>query len=193
MRVIEIGHIFYGASLQRTPLATEAQYLLARYAFETLKFRRYEWKCNALNAASCRAAERFGFTYEGVFRSHMIAKDRNRESLDAEQGAHLGMHAEQGGDQHPGKSGERGRERKRERDRDPHVDTHQARRILVLDDGEQRLPMAGAVKRELQSNGDTDAHNGNDELQRKDAGAEQVDRLLREKRRERARFLAERE
>ncbi len=80
MRVIEVGNILYGAPLQRTPLATEAQYLLARYAFERLRFRRYEWKCNALNAASCRAAERFGFTFEGLFRSHMIAKGRNRDT-----------------------------------------------------------------------------------------------------------------
>jgi RimJ/RimL family protein N-acetyltransferase len=80
MRVIEVGNIFYGAPLQRTPLATEAQYLLARYVFEELRFRRYEWKCNALNAASCRAAERFGFTFEGIFRSHMITKGRNRDT-----------------------------------------------------------------------------------------------------------------
>ena len=59
---------------------TEAQYLLARYAFETLGYRRYEWKCNALNAASRRAALRYGFTYEGIFRQHMIAKGRNRDN-----------------------------------------------------------------------------------------------------------------
>jgi RimJ/RimL family protein N-acetyltransferase len=80
MRVIEIGHIVYGAPLQRTPLGTEAQYLLARYAFETLGYRRYEWKCNSFNAASRRAAERFGFTYEGLFRQHMIVKGRNRDT-----------------------------------------------------------------------------------------------------------------
>ena len=60
--------------------ATEAQYLLARYAFETLGYRRYEWKCNALNAASRRAALRYGFTFEGIFRQHMIAKGRNRDT-----------------------------------------------------------------------------------------------------------------
>ena len=54
MRVIEVGHVLYSPALQRTPLGTEAQYLLARYAFETLGYRRYEWKCNALNAASRR-------------------------------------------------------------------------------------------------------------------------------------------
>lgn len=80
MRVIEVGNILYGPALQRTPLATEAQYLLARYAFEALGYRRYEWKCNALNAPSRRAAARFGFTYEGLFRSHMIIKGRNRDT-----------------------------------------------------------------------------------------------------------------
>lgn len=80
MRVCEVGHIVYSPALQRTPLATEAQYLLARYVFETLGYRRYEWKCNALNAASRRAAERFGFTFEGVSRQHMIAKGRNRDT-----------------------------------------------------------------------------------------------------------------
>jgi RimJ/RimL family protein N-acetyltransferase len=80
MRVIEVGNIVYGPALQRTPLATEAQYLLARYAFETLRYRRYEWKCNALNAASCRAALRLGFTFEGIFRQHMIVKGRSRDT-----------------------------------------------------------------------------------------------------------------
>src|SRR5665647_1712889 len=80
MRVIEVGHVVYSPALQRTPLATEAQYLLARYAFETLGYRRYEWKCDALNAASRRAALRYGFTYEGTFRQHMIAKGRNRDT-----------------------------------------------------------------------------------------------------------------
>ena len=79
-RVIEVGHVLYSPQLQRTRLGTEAQYLLARYAFETLGYRRYEWKCNALNAASRRAALRFGFTYEGTFRQHLIAKGRNRDN-----------------------------------------------------------------------------------------------------------------
>ena len=95
MRVIEVGHILYGPALQRTPLATEAQYLLARYAFETLGYRRYEWKCNALNAPSRRAAERYGFTHEGIFRQHMIVKGRNRDTawysmLDCEWPARRG-------------------------------------------------------------------------------------------------------
>jgi RimJ/RimL family protein N-acetyltransferase len=80
MRVCEIGHIVYSPALQQTQLATEAQYLLARYVFETLGYRRYEWKCNSLNAASRRAAERLGFTFEGVSRQHMIAKGRNRDT-----------------------------------------------------------------------------------------------------------------
>ena len=80
MRVVEVGHIVYSPALQRTPLATEAQFLLMRYAFETLGYRRYEWKCNALNAPSRRAALRFGFKFEGLFRQHMIAKGRNRDT-----------------------------------------------------------------------------------------------------------------
>lgn len=80
MRRIEVGHILYSPALQRTPLGTEAQYLLAQYAFETLGYRRYEWKCNALNAASRRAALRYGFTFEGILRQHMIAKGRNRDT-----------------------------------------------------------------------------------------------------------------
>jgi RimJ/RimL family protein N-acetyltransferase len=80
VRVIEVGNIVYSPALRRTALATEAQYLVARYAFETLRYRRYEWKCNALNAASRRAALRFGFTFEGVFRQHMIVKGRSRDT-----------------------------------------------------------------------------------------------------------------
>jgi RimJ/RimL family protein N-acetyltransferase len=80
MRVIEVGHVLYSPALQHTTLGTEAQYLLARYAFETLGYRRYEWKCNALNAASRRAALRYGFIYEGTFRQHVIAKGRNRDN-----------------------------------------------------------------------------------------------------------------
>jgi RimJ/RimL family protein N-acetyltransferase len=78
--VIEVGHIVYSPALQRTPLGTEAQYLLARYAFETLGNRRYEWKCNALNAPSRRAALRYGFKFEGILRQHMFAKGRNRDT-----------------------------------------------------------------------------------------------------------------
>jgi RimJ/RimL family protein N-acetyltransferase len=78
--VIEIGHIMLGAPLQRTTAATEAIYLLARHAFDDLGYRRFEWKCDALNAPSRRAAERFGFRFEGVFEQHMVVKRRNRDT-----------------------------------------------------------------------------------------------------------------
>jgi RimJ/RimL family protein N-acetyltransferase len=77
---IEIGHIWFGAPLQRTAAATEAIYLLAREAFDGLGNRRFEWKCNAANGRSRRAAERFGFVFEGVFRQHMIVKGANRDT-----------------------------------------------------------------------------------------------------------------
>jgi RimJ/RimL family protein N-acetyltransferase len=79
-RVVEIGHILYTPRLQRTAGATEAMYLLARHAFEDLGYRRYEWKCNSFNAPSRSAAQRFGFTFEGIFRQHMIVKGRSRDS-----------------------------------------------------------------------------------------------------------------
>jgi RimJ/RimL family protein N-acetyltransferase len=78
--VIEIGHIWLSPQLQRTRQATEAIYLMSRRAFEELGNRRLEWKCDALNAASRRAAERFGFTFEGVFRQHRVIKGRNRDT-----------------------------------------------------------------------------------------------------------------
>jgi RimJ/RimL family protein N-acetyltransferase len=80
MRVIVVGHILYSPALQRVPLGTEAQFLLARYAFETLGYRRYEWKCNSLNAPSRAAALRYGFNFECIMRQHMIAKGRNRDT-----------------------------------------------------------------------------------------------------------------
>lgn len=79
-RTIEVGHILYTPALMRTPGGTEAMYLMARHVFETLGYRRYEWKCNALNAPSRRAAERYGFRFEGLFRHHMIVKGRNRDT-----------------------------------------------------------------------------------------------------------------
>lgn len=79
-RVVEVGSIVYSSQLQKTRAATEAMYLLARYVFDGLAYRRYEWKCNALNTASWRAAERLGFTFEGVFRQHKIVKGRNRDT-----------------------------------------------------------------------------------------------------------------
>lgn len=78
--VIEIGHIWLSPRLQRTRQATEAIYLLSRYVFDALGYRRYEWKCDSLNVASRRAAERYGFVFEGIFRQHMVVKDRNRDT-----------------------------------------------------------------------------------------------------------------
>jgi RimJ/RimL family protein N-acetyltransferase len=79
-RVIEVGSILYTPRLQRTIGATETMYLMARHVFEDLGYRRYEWKCNALNAPSRSAALRLGFTFEGIFRQHMIIKGRNRDT-----------------------------------------------------------------------------------------------------------------
>ena len=79
-RAIEVGSILFTPRLQRTVGATEAMYLMARHVFENLGYRRYEWKCNALNAPSRRAALRLGFTFEGIFRQHMIIKGRNRDT-----------------------------------------------------------------------------------------------------------------
>ena len=79
-RVIEVGNIIFTPALQRSSGATEAMYLMARHVFEDLGYRRYEWKCNALNQPSRRAALRLGFVFEGVFRQHMIIKGRNRDT-----------------------------------------------------------------------------------------------------------------
>jgi RimJ/RimL family protein N-acetyltransferase len=78
--VIEVGNILMAPSLQRTTAATEAMYLMARHAFEDLGYRRYEWKCNANNAPSRRAALRYGFIFEGIFRQHMVVKGANRDT-----------------------------------------------------------------------------------------------------------------
>ncbi len=77
--VIEIGHIWFSPSLQRTRAATEAIYLMSRHAFD-LGNRRLEWKCDSKNEPSRRAAVRFGFTFEGIFRQHLVVKGRNRDS-----------------------------------------------------------------------------------------------------------------
>lgn len=79
-RVIEVGSVTYSPQLKRTRLATEAQYLLARYVFEELEYRHYEWKCDALNQPSRCAAERLGFIYEGTFRQAVVYKGRNRDT-----------------------------------------------------------------------------------------------------------------
>lgn len=77
--VIEVGHLAYSPLLKRTRAATEAMYLMMQYAFE-LGYRRYEWKCNALNLPSRSAAERLGFTFEGVFRQAAVIKGHNRDT-----------------------------------------------------------------------------------------------------------------
>lgn len=79
-RVIEVGAVIYSSQLQRSRIATEAQYLLACYVFEELKYRRYEWKCDSLNERSRRAAERLGFTFEGIFRQAQVYHHRNRDT-----------------------------------------------------------------------------------------------------------------
>ncbi len=79
-RCIEVGDILFTPAIQRTRGATEAMYLMAKHVFEDLRYRRYEWKCNDLNEPSKRAARRFGFTFEGVFRQHLIIKGRNRDT-----------------------------------------------------------------------------------------------------------------
>ncbi len=77
---IEVGSIVLSPALQRTAAATEAQFLLMRYVFEELGYRRYEWKCDSLNEPSRKAAKRLGFTYEGTFRQAIVYKGRNRDT-----------------------------------------------------------------------------------------------------------------
>jgi RimJ/RimL family protein N-acetyltransferase len=78
--VIEVGNVLFSPQLQRTPAATEAMYLMMRHAFDDLGYRRYEWKCNAQNLPSRKAADRLGFSFEGVFRQHMVVKGKNRDT-----------------------------------------------------------------------------------------------------------------
>ncbi|NTH51983.1 GNAT family N-acetyltransferase [Agrobacterium rhizogenes] len=78
--VIEIGSILWGPAIARSRVTTETLYLFASYVFDTLGYRRFEWKCNNLNEPSKRAAERFGFSFEGIFRQHMVAKGQNRDT-----------------------------------------------------------------------------------------------------------------
>lgn len=77
---IEIGGVYWGLPMARTPLATEALFLFARHAFDDLGYRRFEWKCNDRNLPSKAAATRFGFTYEGIFRQDMILKGESRDT-----------------------------------------------------------------------------------------------------------------
>jgi len=78
--VIEVGHIHFSPLLQKTPVATEAMFLMMSRVFDELCYRRYEWKCDALNAPSRKAAERFGFSFEGLFRQATLYKNRNRDT-----------------------------------------------------------------------------------------------------------------
>lgn len=78
--VIEVGGLTYSPLMQKTALATEAMFLMMQNAFDNLGYRRYEWKCDSLNQASCRAAERLGFRYEGLFRQANIYKGRSRDT-----------------------------------------------------------------------------------------------------------------
>ncbi|MGA2634001.1 MAG: GNAT family protein [Terracidiphilus sp.] len=78
--VVEVGNILLTPGLQRTTAATEAMFLMASYVFDRLGYRRYEWKCNAKNEPSRRAALRLGFTFEGIFRQHMVIKGENRDT-----------------------------------------------------------------------------------------------------------------
>ena len=78
--VVEVGNILLAPVLQRTRAATEAMYLMAKHIFQDLGYRRYEWKCNAENEPSRRAALRLGFSFEGIFRQHMVVKGRNRDT-----------------------------------------------------------------------------------------------------------------
>lgn len=78
--VVEIGGIAHGGGMSRSPLSTEAQYLLAKHMFEDLGYRRYEWKCHNGNEPSKRTATRLGFSFEGVFRQHMLSKGENRDT-----------------------------------------------------------------------------------------------------------------
>ena len=80
MGCIEVGHIHFSPSMQKKIIGTEAMYLMMCYVFDDLGYRRYEWKCNALNKHSCEAAMRLGFTLEGIFKQHMVVKGRNRDT-----------------------------------------------------------------------------------------------------------------
>ena len=80
MGVIEVGHIHFAAAMQKTAVATEAMYLMMHYVFDELGYRRYEWKCDALNVPSRKAAQRLGFQFEGIFRQALMYKGRNRDT-----------------------------------------------------------------------------------------------------------------
>ena len=77
---IEVGHIHYSPLMQKKTIGTEVMYLMMKHVFDELGYRRYEWKCDSLNKRSCKAAKRFGFTFEGIFRQHNIVKGHNRDT-----------------------------------------------------------------------------------------------------------------
>ena len=79
-RSIEVGSVLWGRGIARTRIATEALFLTAKHVFDDLRYYRFEWKCNALNIPSCRAAIRFGFTFEGIFRKDMVLKNQHRDT-----------------------------------------------------------------------------------------------------------------
>lgn len=94
--VVEVGHVTFSPLLQRTPISTEAQYLLMKRVFDELGYRRYEWKCDSLNAPSRATAQRLGFTFEGIFRQAVVYKGRSRDTawfslLDSEWPARRAM------------------------------------------------------------------------------------------------------
>lgn len=78
--VVEVGGVAHGPAMSRTPLATEAHYLMARHVFDDLGYRRYEWKCHNENVPSKTTAQRYGFSFEGIFRQHMLSKGKNRDT-----------------------------------------------------------------------------------------------------------------
>jgi RimJ/RimL family protein N-acetyltransferase len=78
--VVEVGSVAHGSAMKRSPLSTELHYLMARHVFENLGYRRYEWKCHNENEASKTTARRYGFTFEGIFRQHLISKGANRDT-----------------------------------------------------------------------------------------------------------------
>ncbi|MEV0251781.1 GNAT family protein [Nocardia sp. NPDC050712] len=78
--VVEVGNVMFSPAMQRSPISTEAQFLLMSYVFDDLGYRRYEWKCDSLNGPSRQTAERLGFQFEGIFRQAIVYKGRNRDT-----------------------------------------------------------------------------------------------------------------
>ena len=112
---IEVGHLNYAPALQRTPSSTEAMYLMMKRVFDDWGYRRYEWKCDSLNAPSVAAAQRLGFRFEGVFRNHVIFKRRNRDTawFSITDGEWPGIRCALESWLDPGNFDDKGRQRKR--------------------------------------------------------------------------------